>query len=78
MDAPSTSLEQHERGIHVGPYGGAGVTDPVLASACRRDRSNKPNGVVFQRHRDAAGTQNVRPARYLRTDIEDDWTFGRI
>jgi hypothetical protein len=22
--------------------------------------------------------ENVRPARYLRTDIEDDWTFERI
>ena len=29
VDAPSTSLERHERGIHTGPYGGAGVTDPV-------------------------------------------------
>ena len=36
VDASSTSLERHERGIHVGPYGGAGATDPGLASACCR------------------------------------------
>jgi len=24
------------------------------------------------------GPENVRPARYLRTDIEDDWTSERI
>ena len=28
--------------------------------------------------RPAGAAQNVRPARYLRTDIEYDWTFGRI
>ena len=50
MDATSTSLEQHERGIHIGPYGGAGVTDPALVSACRRDRSNKPSSIALIQH----------------------------
>jgi hypothetical protein len=28
--------------------------------------------------RDRSASQNVRPPRYLRTDIEDDWTSERI
>ena len=28
--------------------------------------------------RDRSAGQNVRPSRYLRTDIEDDWTSERI
>jgi len=35
MDATSTLLERHERGIHSGPYGGAGVTKSVLAAGIR-------------------------------------------
>ena len=38
MDAPSTSLERRERGIHALWFGagGAGVTEPVLASTYYR------------------------------------------
>ena len=47
VDAPSTSLERRERGIHIGPYGGAGVTDPVLVLCVLPGRSDMLSGLAL-------------------------------
>jgi S-DNA-T family DNA segregation ATPase FtsK/SpoIIIE len=47
------------------------VTDDDVKEAVARYASTRP-------HLDAISRQNVRPPRYLRTDIEYDWTSERI
>ena len=56
---------------------GARPSQPIVAGQ-GTEREPGRSGRPMSRPRAGRRPENVRPARYLRTDIEDDWTFERI
>jgi hypothetical protein len=76
--APLCGIDLPESHSHPDPpEAGPHPPRPIVAGQ-GHERQLRFSGASTSHPRAAREPENVRPARYLRTDIEDDWTFERI
>jgi len=76
--APPCGIDPPESPSHLDPpETGPHPPQPIVAGQ-GHERQLRFSGASTSHPRTAREPENVRPARYLRTDIEDDWTFERI